>query len=89
MKYSAVALAAFVAIASAQDISVIPSCALPCVDDAATKVCTSTTDYQCLCENKDSLVSTATSCVISKCGATVALSTFSSSTSFLDLLILT
>ncbi|EGO61626.1 hypothetical protein NEUTE1DRAFT_28401, partial [Neurospora tetrasperma FGSC 2508] len=73
MKYSAVALAAFVAIASAQDISVIPSCALPCVDDAATKVCTSKTDYKCICENKDSLVSTATSCVISKCGATVAL----------------
>ncbi|KAJ4392522.1 hypothetical protein N0V85_006983 [Neurospora sp. IMI 360204] len=73
MKYSAVALAAFVAVASAQDISIIPSCALPCIDKAAESVCTSKTDYKCICEKKDSLVGSATSCVIGACGADVAL----------------
>ncbi|KAK3350461.1 hypothetical protein B0H65DRAFT_88775 [Neurospora tetraspora] len=73
MKYSAVALAAFVAVASAQDISIIPSCALPCIDKAAESVCTSKTDYKCICEKKDSLVSSATGCVIGACGADVAL----------------
>jgi len=73
MKYSAVALAAFVAVASAQDISIIPECALPCIDKAALKVCTSKDDYKCICEKKDSLVGSATTCVIGACGADVAL----------------
>lgn len=73
MKYSAVAVAAFVAIASAQDISIIPECALPCIDKAALKVCNSKEDFKCICENKESLVGAATTCVIGACGAEVAL----------------
>lgn len=72
MKYSfaAVALAAAV---YAQDISQIPSCALPCIEDAVTSgTSCSISDYPCICENKDALTSGATSCVIDSCGATVA-----------------
>ncbi|KAK3326219.1 hypothetical protein B0H66DRAFT_600355 [Apodospora peruviana] len=73
MKYSAVAVAAFVAFASAQDISSIPKCAIPCIDEAAAAIPCATTDYKCICENQDALVAGATTCVIEACTASVAL----------------
>ncbi|KAI1138421.1 hypothetical protein F5Y05DRAFT_413041 [Hypoxylon sp. FL0543] len=72
MKYAfaAVALAALV---TAQSLSDIPQCAVPCIDDArkSSTNCASD-DYVCICKNKDALTAAATGCVISACGADVA-----------------
>ncbi|TFA99835.1 hypothetical protein CCMA1212_008240 [Trichoderma ghanense] len=73
MKTAFVALA-LAALASAQTRADIPSCALPCLDDAvkANTKC-STTDYACICKNFDAVQGAATGCVISKCGTDVAI----------------
>ena len=73
MKYSAVAVAALVAVASAQDISTIPSCAMPCIEEAAVAIGCASDDYTCICENKAELVSAATICVVNACTAPVAI----------------
>ncbi|KAH8204738.1 hypothetical protein TruAng_001072 [Truncatella angustata] len=74
MKY-AFAAAAFAAVVSAQDISTIPSCAVPCVDASRSKVTSCTeTDYKCLCDNITKIQGDATTCVITSCGADVAVS---------------
>lgn len=72
MKYTvaAIALAAGV---SAQSLSDIPSCAIPCIDASRTKVTScSETDYVCICDSIDALTADATTCVLSDCGADVA-----------------
>ncbi|KAJ3476877.1 hypothetical protein NLG97_g8992 [Lecanicillium saksenae] len=62
-------------LAVAQSASDIPSCAKPCLDDAVTKgTKCSTTDYACICPHISELQGAATSCVLEKCGADVALS---------------
>ncbi|KAL6879920.1 hypothetical protein HDV57DRAFT_100609 [Trichoderma longibrachiatum] len=73
MKTAFVALA-LAALASAQTRADIPSCALPCLDDAvkANTKC-STTDYACICKNFDAVQGAATGCVITKCGSDVAI----------------
>jgi len=75
MKYAFVA-AALVAAVGAQTLADIPSCALPCIDDAvgSTTSC-DTTDLVCICKdsNFSAIQGAATSCVIDKCGADVAL----------------
>ncbi|KAL7942793.1 hypothetical protein V8C42DRAFT_330406 [Trichoderma barbatum] len=73
MKYAFVALA-LAALAQAQTRADIPSCALPCLDDAvkANTKC-ETTDYACVCKNFDAVQAQATSCVITKCGTDVAI----------------
>jgi len=73
MKYSLVALALAAAV-HAQTRADIPKCALPCLDDSITanSDC-KTTDYTCVCKNFDAIRGAATSCVIDKCGADVAL----------------
>ncbi|KAH0493461.1 hypothetical protein TgHK011_000129 [Trichoderma gracile] len=73
MKTAFVALA-LAALAQAQTRADIPSCALPCLDDAvkANTKC-STTDYACICKNFDAVQGAATGCVISKCGTDVAI----------------
>ncbi|KAK2601625.1 hypothetical protein QQS21_004860 [Conoideocrella luteorostrata] len=71
MKFSAVAAVAFAALVSAQSKDDIPSCAIPCLDDAVkSKTSCSTTDFACICkkENFSAIQGAATSCVISKCG---------------------
>ncbi|KAI1336345.1 hypothetical protein F5Y15DRAFT_427049 [Xylariaceae sp. FL0016] len=74
MRYT-IAAAALAALVSAQSLSDIPSCALPCIDDAIkSSTSCSETDYGCICENEDKLVSGATSCVLQDCGADVATS---------------
>ncbi|KAH8879569.1 CFEM-domain-containing protein, partial [Thozetella sp. PMI_491] len=74
MKYSVGLLFALAAFTSAQSLSDIPQCAQPCIT-AAIKSSTTCgeTDYKCACQNEDKLVAGATSCVISACGADVAL----------------
>ncbi|UKZ69769.1 uncharacterized protein TrAtP1_010773 [Trichoderma atroviride] len=74
MKAATVLAVAFAALAQAQTRADIPSCALPCLDDAvkANTKC-STTDYACICKDFSAVQTAATSCVISKCGADVAL----------------
>lgn len=76
MKYSTVALAAFVAVASAQaDISIIPECARPCIEAAISKSSKcGATDYKCICNNVDEVVAGATTCVLEECGNAVAIS---------------
>ncbi|KAK4128011.1 CFEM-domain-containing protein [Parathielavia appendiculata] len=73
MKYTTAVLALATA-AKAQDLSVFPPCAIPCIAQA---VSTSTTcfllDFACVCRNMDAVKASATSCVIEKCGADVAL----------------
>lgn len=73
MKF-AVAAALF-ALAAAQTAADIPSCAKDCLDKAAATAGCSTTDYPCICAKKDELQGAATGCVLSACGADVALST--------------
>ncbi|KAM7186535.1 hypothetical protein V8F20_011357 [Naviculisporaceae sp. PSN 640] len=75
MKYSAVALAAFVAVASAQaDISMIPECAQPCINEATAKSTKcEATDFKCICTNVEEIVPAATTCVLEECGNAVAL----------------
>ncbi|KAK1835909.1 hypothetical protein QBC39DRAFT_274044, partial [Podospora conica] len=61
-------------LASAQDISQIPACALGCIETALTKgtKCT-TTDFACICANLDAITSAATTCVLDACGLDTAL----------------
>jgi hypothetical protein len=76
MKFSLVAIA-FAAAVSAQSRSDIPECAIGCLDDVIkSKTSCSTDDYGCVCKNFESLQGDATPCVLEKCGADTALSTF-------------
>ncbi|KAI6781180.1 hemoglobin and hemoglobin-haptoglobin-binding protein-like protein [Emericellopsis cladophorae] len=73
MKY-AVAAAILAAVVKAQTIDDVPSCAVPCLDEAiASETDCDTTDYACVCENFEAVQGVATACVIEECGATVAL----------------
>ncbi|KAI2470797.1 hypothetical protein F4781DRAFT_158073 [Annulohypoxylon bovei var. microspora] len=72
MKYTIVVLA-LATFASAQSLSDIPQCALPCIDSARTgSTNCSADDYACICKNKDAITTAGTSCVLKSCGATVA-----------------
>ncbi|KAM7203038.1 hypothetical protein V8F33_002386 [Rhypophila sp. PSN 637] len=74
MKYSAVALAAFVAVASAQSLEDIPACAIPCIEAGTTKATKcAIDDYECICNSIDAIVPAATNCVLEECGNAVAL----------------
>ncbi|KAI1407682.1 hypothetical protein F5Y13DRAFT_124533 [Hypoxylon sp. FL1857] len=74
MKY-AIATLALATLVSAQSLSDIPQCALPCIDDARTSSTNcAADDYACICRNKDALTAAATSCVLASCGAEVATS---------------
>ncbi|KAI0828760.1 hypothetical protein F5Y06DRAFT_283044 [Hypoxylon sp. FL0890] len=74
MKY-AVASAVLAALVTAQSLSDIPQCALPCIDDARkSSTNCGADDYVCICKNKNALTAAATGCVISSCGADVATS---------------
>ncbi|KAI1437399.1 hypothetical protein GGR50DRAFT_692180 [Xylaria sp. CBS 124048] len=68
MKYTIAALA-FAAAVSAQSLSEIPACAVPCIDDARVKNTNcAADDYKCLCDNINALTVAATTCVASACG---------------------
>ncbi|KAK9441841.1 Extracellular membrane protein, CFEM domain protein [Metarhizium brunneum] len=74
MKFTAVAAISMAALVSAQSISDIPACALPCIKDSVAKTDCKVTDLGCICkkENFSKIQGDATSCVISGCGATKA-----------------
>ncbi|KAI2622799.1 hypothetical protein GGS26DRAFT_245866 [Hypomontagnella submonticulosa] len=72
MKF-AVAAVTLAALASAQSLGDIPQCAVKCIDDArASSTDCTATDYVCICKNKDTLTTAASSCVIGACGLDVA-----------------
>ncbi|KAK7959539.1 uncharacterized protein PG986_004393 [Apiospora aurea] len=71
MKYAFTAVALIAAV-SAQDMSGIPACAVPCIQSAAATTSCSATDYKCICNDVDAIQGAASSCVMDKCGATVA-----------------
>ncbi|KAJ3568139.1 hypothetical protein NPX13_g6524 [Xylaria arbuscula] len=74
MKYAVATLAYFFAAASAQSLSDIPACALPCIDDARTKATDcAADDYQCICSHVEALSTAATECVLGECGQDVAI----------------
>ncbi|KAK8079085.1 hypothetical protein PG994_002892 [Apiospora phragmitis] len=74
MKYSFTA-ATLLAVVAAQSMSDIPSCAVPCIQSAAaTSTSCTATDYKCICNDVDAIQGAASSCVLEKCGATVAMS---------------
>ncbi|KAK6521404.1 hypothetical protein TWF506_001622 [Arthrobotrys conoides] len=66
MKFSAVALATFVAVVSAQGIADIPACAQTCLLPALQATGCSLTDFKCSCSNK-SFVSDSTDCIEGAC----------------------
>lgn len=73
MKYT-FAAAALVAVASAQSLSDIPSCALSCINDARSSATScAMDDYACICKNQEALTAAATTCVLKECGAEKAL----------------
>ncbi|THV43702.1 hypothetical protein BGAL_1061g00010 [Botrytis galanthina] len=75
MQFTIVSVLALASLALAQD-SGIPSCAQPCIDDAVKSETTcGATDKACQClpDNVSSIQNAATTCVISSCGITVAL----------------
>lgn len=77
MKYSALLIAATAGLASAQCVSDIPSCAQSCIEDAAASATScGAQDFECQCTtaNQAAIQGAATSCVISACGADVAVS---------------
>ncbi|EFZ00089.1 CFEM domain protein [Metarhizium robertsii] len=75
MKFTAVAAISMAALVSAQSISGIPACALPCIQKGVASTSCSETDLKCICkdENFSKIQSAATSCVISGCGPEKAL----------------
>lgn len=65
------------ALVSAQSISDIPACALPCIKDGVAKTDCKDTDLGCICKAENfKIQGAATSCVLSKCGADKAVSKF-------------
>jgi hypothetical protein len=69
--------AALAGLAQAQSRSDVPSCALPCLDDAVSKETScAVDDYACICkgDNFSKVQGDATSCILEKCGQDVALS---------------
>ncbi|KAK4645729.1 hypothetical protein QC761_204130 [Podospora bellae-mahoneyi] len=73
MKYTA-ALLALAAAVSAQDISIFPECSLDCIiSGIGSGTSCELTDFACVCENTQSLITSATPCVLEACGADVAL----------------
>ncbi|KAI1350220.1 hypothetical protein F5Y01DRAFT_286708 [Xylaria sp. FL0043] len=74
MRYNVAALALAAAGVSAQSLSDIPQCAIPCINDAVASATTcAADDYKCICNNSDALTGASTSCVLTACGEDTAL----------------
>ncbi|KAI1424177.1 hypothetical protein F5Y12DRAFT_715530 [Xylaria sp. FL1777] len=74
MQFTLAALATLAVAVSAQTWNDIPACAQPCILTSVAAVTTcSSTDYQCICDNRDIVQNDAESCVIAECGLDVAL----------------
>ncbi|KAM0262175.1 hypothetical protein ACHAQJ_001919 [Trichoderma viride] len=75
MKFTLV-LATFVAVAYGQTVRDIPACAVPCLDSAiASQTDCAPDDFACACEtqNFNAIEAASTSCIITACGADVAI----------------
>lgn len=73
MKY-AFAAVALAALARAQSLADIPTCAQPCLESAIKdNTSCEVSDLACVCKNFDALQGDAQSCVLEKCGAEKAL----------------
>lgn len=73
MKYAFAAIA-LAAVARAQTLADIPSCALPCLDKSiADNTSCDKTDLACVCKNFDKVQGDATACVLKECGSDVAI----------------
>ncbi|KAI1273850.1 hypothetical protein F5Y07DRAFT_375314 [Xylaria sp. FL0933] len=74
MRYTVAALALAAAGVSAQSLSDIPQCAIPCINDAVASATTcAADDYKCICNNSDALTGASTTCVLGACDEDVAL----------------
>ncbi|KAI0534212.1 hypothetical protein GGR58DRAFT_505555 [Xylaria digitata] len=74
MQFTLATIAALIAAVSAQTWDDIPACAQPCIVDAVAAVTTcGSTDYKCICANRQPLQTEATPCIIDACGVAVAI----------------
>ncbi|KAI0433150.1 hypothetical protein F5Y09DRAFT_299809 [Xylaria sp. FL1042] len=74
MQFTLAALTTLAIAVSAQSWDDIPACAQPCILDAVAAVTDcSSTDYACICADRDAVQNEAQSCVIAACGLDVAL----------------
>jgi hypothetical protein len=70
MRFSILAVTAAIAVASAQDLSGIPTCALTCFAVAVPESGCSLTDSECQCTTgREKIESSITKCVPAKCSA--------------------
>ncbi|KAK6216100.1 hypothetical protein LQW54_003876 [Pestalotiopsis sp. IQ-011] len=71
MQISYLAIPLFAAVAAAQNstslpdlVAQLPTCAADCLSEGASNANCTVTDFSCICENKDSFLSGAATCVI-------------------------
>lgn len=77
MKRHALALLATASLALAQSLSDLPSCAIPCLNDAIKQTSTcATTDLACICKKFDKIQGAAAGCILGACGKDVALGNY-------------
>ncbi|KAL7949223.1 hypothetical protein V8C42DRAFT_313673 [Trichoderma barbatum] len=71
-------LATFAAVVYGQTIDDVPTCAIPCIQNAiATATDCDVDDFACACESFDAVQAASISCVIAACGAAVAIGMYS------------
>lgn len=79
MKFITIASLAMASLAVGQSLGDLPSCALPCLNDAVKQSTTcSVTDVACICKKFDAIQGAAAGCILKACGQDVALSKFRS-----------
>ena len=69
-----IASLAMATLAMAQSLSDLPSCALPCLEDAVKGTSCSVDDFACICKDFDAIQGKAAGCILSACGQDTALS---------------
>ncbi|OAQ71979.1 extracellular membrane protein, CFEM domain-containing protein [Pochonia chlamydosporia 170] len=74
MKFITLASLAMATVAVGQSLADLPSCALPCLNDAVKQSTTcSATDVACICKKFDAIQGAAAGCILKACGQDVAL----------------
>lgn len=77
MKFITIASLAMASLAVGQSLADLPSCSLPCLNDAVKQSTTcSATDVACICQKFDAIQGAAAGCILKACGQDVALSKF-------------
>ncbi|KAI3339497.1 hypothetical protein F4824DRAFT_498187 [Ustulina deusta] len=88
MQFQVAPLSLFAAVVAAQNstslpdlVSQLPTCAIPCFETGAEAAGCSTTDFACLCGNgKSAFITSAGTCVLTKCSSDDSSSTISLAT---------